>query len=74
MLLDDGVLAGISYARANTDIDLDNNRGSGDIESDFGQAKQDSLGPGSHLKHVSGDAGTVIRVESFSGDIQIGRK
>jgi outer membrane autotransporter protein len=34
-LFDDGVLAGISYARANTNIDLDDDKGSGDIDSDF---------------------------------------
>ena len=47
---------------------------SGDIRSKFGEAKQESHGPGSHLKHVSGDSGSVIRVETFSGDIRIGHK
>jgi DUF4097 and DUF4098 domain-containing protein YvlB len=47
---------------------------SGDIESAWGDVKNESFGPGSHLKHVSGKSGTVIRVESFSGDIHIGHK
>lgn len=47
---------------------------SGDVDSVFGEVEHDSFGPGSHLKHVSGDSGTSIRVESFSGDIRIGHK
>jgi hypothetical protein len=47
---------------------------SGDISSYFGEVKNESFGPGSHLKHVSGDSGTVFRVETFSGDIHIGHK
>ena len=47
---------------------------SGNISTDFGQVTQESYGPGSHLKHVSGNSGTTIRVESFSGDIHIGHK
>ena len=47
---------------------------SGDISTDFGEVKHESFGPGSHLKHVSGNSGTTIRVESFSGDIHIGHK
>jgi hypothetical protein len=47
---------------------------SGDIRSEFGEVKNESYGPGSHLKYVSGDSGTTIRVESFSGDIRIGHK
>jgi len=47
---------------------------SGDIESAWGDVKHESFGPGSHLKHVSGQSGTTIRVESFSGDIDIGQK
>jgi hypothetical protein len=47
---------------------------SGDINSEFGNPKEESFGPGSHLKHSQGDSGTVIRVETFSGDILIGHK
>ena len=47
---------------------------SGDIESEWGDVEQEKFGPGSHLKHVAGNSGTVIRVESFSGDIHIGHK
>ncbi len=47
---------------------------SGDISTDFGQVVHESFGPGSHLKHVLGNSGTTIRVESFSGDIHIGHK
>ena len=47
---------------------------SGDIDSRFGQAKNEKFGPGSQLKYSAGNSGTVIRVESFSGDIDIGHK
>ncbi len=47
---------------------------SGDIHSSFGDVAHDSFGPGSHLKFVSGDSGTSISVESFSGDVRIGHK
>jgi len=47
---------------------------SGDIDSRFGQVKNEKYGPGSHLKYSAGNSGTVIRVESFSGDIDIGHK
>ena len=47
---------------------------SGDINSDFGTPKNESFGPGSHLKHSEGDSGTIIRVETFSGDIRIAHK
>lgn len=47
---------------------------SGRISSKFGEVKNEKYGPGSHLKHVSGANGAVIRTESFSGDIRIGHK
>lgn len=47
---------------------------SGRISSKFGEVEQEKYGPGSHLKHVSGASGAVIRTESFSGDIRIGHK
>lgn len=47
---------------------------SGDIDSRFGQVKNEKFGPGSSLKFSTGNSGTVIRVESFSGDIDIGHK
>jgi len=47
---------------------------SGDIDSDFGSPQTNDRGPGSHLEYVAGDQGTTIRVESFSGDIEIGQK
>ena len=47
---------------------------SGDIDTDFGKVKYESFGPGSHLKHIEGDSGAAIRIESFSGDILIGHK
>jgi DUF4097 and DUF4098 domain-containing protein YvlB len=47
---------------------------SGDISSDFGPVKHQKFGPGSHLKHSTGDSGASIRVETFSGDIHIGHK
>jgi DUF4097 and DUF4098 domain-containing protein YvlB len=45
---------------------------SGDIRTAFGQVEDESFGPGSHLKHVSGDSGAQFRIESFSGDVRIG--
>ncbi|HKJ60975.1 MAG TPA: DUF4097 family beta strand repeat-containing protein, partial [Hyphomicrobiales bacterium] len=47
---------------------------SGDIRTRFGQVEHGDFGPGSHLKHVAGNNGAVIRIESFSGDIQIGHR
>lgn len=46
---------------------------SGRIATDFGSVKHAEHGPGSHLKHVAGDGGAEIRVESFSGDIKLHR-
>jgi DUF4097 and DUF4098 domain-containing protein YvlB len=47
---------------------------SGDIDSAWGDVRQESFGPGSQLKHVEGESGSLIRVESFSGDISISRR
>ncbi|NOR19360.1 MAG: DUF4097 family beta strand repeat protein [Xanthomonadales bacterium] len=44
---------------------------SGDISSDFGSVRNVDHGPGSHLKHVSGDSGAEVRVGSFSGNIKL---
>lgn len=44
---------------------------SGHISTDFGSVKHAKHGPGSHLKFVSGDGGAEIRVESFSGNIEL---
>jgi len=46
---------------------------SGRISSDFGSVSNAEHGPGSHLKHVAGDGGAEIRVESFSGNINLQR-
>ncbi len=45
---------------------------SGDIRSVFGEAEDESFGPGSRLRHVEGSSGAQFRIESFSGDIRIG--
>jgi DUF4097 and DUF4098 domain-containing protein YvlB len=47
---------------------------SGDIRSDFGESARVSRGPGSVLKYHEGNNGALIRLESFSGDIQIRRQ
>ena len=44
---------------------------SGNISTDFGAVDQAKHGPGSHLKHVTGNGGAEVRVESFSGNIKI---
>jgi DUF4097 and DUF4098 domain-containing protein YvlB len=44
---------------------------SGTIKTGFGTVEHGGMGPGSHLNHVVGSSGTMIRVESFSGDIHI---
>jgi len=44
---------------------------SGRISTDFGSVKSEKHGPGSHLKHVAGNGGAEIRVESFSGNIKL---
>jgi len=47
---------------------------SGDIRSDFGEAVSVSRGPGSALEYQEGRNGASIRLESFSGDIDIRRQ
>lgn len=47
---------------------------SGNITTDFGSVDHAKHGPGSHLKHVAGDSGAEIRVESFSGNIKLKSK
>ncbi len=47
---------------------------SGDIRSEFGSPQREKHGPGSSLKHIQGDGGAMIRVESFSGDVRLGQK
>jgi len=44
---------------------------SGRISSDFGSVTRAKHGPGSHLKHMAGNGGAEIRVESFSGNIKL---
>jgi DUF4097 and DUF4098 domain-containing protein YvlB len=44
---------------------------SGRITTDFGSVNHAKHGPGSHLKHVASDSGAEIRVESFSGNIEL---
>ncbi|HSM69671.1 MAG TPA: DUF4097 family beta strand repeat-containing protein, partial [Xanthomonadales bacterium] len=44
---------------------------SGTIKTAFGTVERGGMGPGSHLNHVVGNSGAIIRVESFSGDIHI---
>ena len=44
---------------------------SGRISTDFGSVDRAKHGPGSHMKHVAGDGGSEVRVESFSGDIKL---
>ena len=46
---------------------------SGRISSDFGSVANAEHGPGSHMKHVAGNGGAEIRVESFSGNITLQR-
>jgi DUF4097 and DUF4098 domain-containing protein YvlB len=46
---------------------------SGRISTDFGSVDRAKHGPGSHLKHSSGRGGGEIRVESFSGNIELKR-
>lgn len=44
---------------------------SGRIGTDFGEVKDAGHGPGSYLKYVAGKGGAEIRVESFSGSINL---
>jgi DUF4097 and DUF4098 domain-containing protein YvlB len=44
---------------------------SGRISSDFGSVDHAKHGPGSHLKHIAGNGGAEVRVESFSGNIKL---
>jgi DUF4097 and DUF4098 domain-containing protein YvlB len=44
---------------------------SGRISTDFGSVDRAKHGPGSHLKYSAGNSGAEIRVESFSGNIEL---
>ena len=44
---------------------------SGRIRSDFGAVKEKDHGPGSSLDAISGDGDGQVKIESFSGDIEI---
>jgi DUF4097 and DUF4098 domain-containing protein YvlB len=44
---------------------------SGRIYTDFGSVQHAKHGPGSHLKHKSGNSSAEVRVESFSGNIKL---
>ncbi len=44
---------------------------SGRISTNFGSVEQAKHGPGSHLKHLAGNSGAEVRVESFSGNIKL---
>jgi DUF4097 and DUF4098 domain-containing protein YvlB len=44
---------------------------SGRISTDFGSVKHVDHGPGSHLKHMEGKGEAEVRVESFSGSIEL---
>lgn len=46
---------------------------SGRISSDFGAVDHAKHGPGSHLRHMEGNGGAELRVESFSGNIKLKR-
>jgi len=46
---------------------------SGHISTDFGEVEEARHGPGSYLKYVAGKGGAEIRVESFSGGINLER-
>ena len=44
---------------------------SGRITTDFGSVRHAEHGPGSHLKHSAGKGGAEIRIETFSGNIEL---
>ena len=44
---------------------------SGDIRSDFGSVKEPEHGPGSSLDATLGDGSAQVKLETFSGDIEI---
>ena len=44
---------------------------SGSIRSGFGSPQNVSRGPGSSLEHTEGGGGASLRLESFSGDVEI---
>ncbi len=47
---------------------------SGSIRSDFGAVKEPEHGPGSSLEATSGSGAGQVRIETFSGDIEIRRQ
>lgn len=47
---------------------------SGSIRTDFGKVKEEDHGPGSSLDASSGDARGQVKIETFSGDIDLRRQ
>jgi len=47
---------------------------SGDIRSDFGEVSKNARGAGSTLNYNESSNGASIQIESFSGDIRIGKR
>lgn len=47
---------------------------SGRISTDFGTVEEADRGPGSYLKYRAGNGGAEIRIESFSGSINLERR
>lgn len=47
---------------------------SGSLRSEFGEPDRARHGPGSRLQHIVGESAATVRLESFSGDIDIRSK
>ena len=47
---------------------------SGSIRSDFGSVKEPEHGPGSSLDATSGSGDGQVKIQTFSGDIEIRRQ
>lgn len=62
------------YLPSDQDAEIRAQTFSGDIDSAFGSPVREKHGPGTRLQHVAGEGGATIRVESFSGDVEIMRR
>lgn len=62
------------YLPANASARLNASSFSGSIRSDFGEVKEPEHGPGNRLEAASGAGDGQVKLETFSGDIEIRRQ
>lgn len=59
---------------AGQDVEIRAQTFSGSIRSAFGSPQKVANGPGRQLEHVAGSGGASLRLETFSGDVEISKQ